>query len=54
MWHNVWPGAPKEEVPIASVTNGIHTETWIAPEMAHLLDSYLGTGRADSVDNPNT
>ncbi|MCB9851942.1 MAG: alpha-glucan family phosphorylase [Phycisphaerales bacterium] len=47
MWHNVWPGAPKEEVPITSITNGIHTETWIAPEMAHLLDSYLGPSRVD-------
>lgn len=47
MWHNVWPGAPKEEVPITSITNGIHTESWIAPEMGHLLDNYLGPSRVD-------
>ena len=47
MWHNVWPGAPKEEVPITSITNGIHTESWIAPEMAHLLDNYLGAHRVE-------
>lgn len=42
MWHRVWPGAPRDEVPITSITNGIHINTWIAPEMADLLDRYLG------------
>ncbi|MEQ9501611.1 MAG: alpha-glucan family phosphorylase [Deltaproteobacteria bacterium] len=37
-----WEGWPTEEVPIDHVTNGIHTRTWIAPEMAMLLDRYLG------------
>ena len=42
MWFNVWPGAPRDEVPITSITNGIHTNTWICPEVAELLDRYLG------------
>jgi starch phosphorylase len=42
MWHDVWPGAPRDEVPITSITNGIHTSTWIAPAMADLLYRYLG------------
>lgn len=42
MWYSVWPGAPREEVPITSITNGIHTNTWISAEMAELLDRYLG------------
>ncbi len=42
MWYNVWPGAPRDEVPITSITNGIHTNTWICPEVAELLDRYLG------------
>lgn len=42
MWHTVWPGAPRDEVPITSITNGIHTNTWISGEMSHLLDRYLG------------
>ena len=37
-----WEGWPTEEVPIDHVTNGIHTLTWIAPQMSALLDRYLG------------
>jgi glycogen phosphorylase len=42
MWHNLWPGVPKQEIPIRHVTNGIHTRTWLAPDMMFLLDRYLG------------
>lgn len=48
MWFNVWPGAPREEVPITSITNGIHTNTWICPEVAELLDRYLGPTWAEN------
>ena len=30
------------EVPITSITNGIHTKTWMAPEFSALYDKYLG------------
>lgn len=42
MWHNIWPGVPVPEVPIKSVTNGIHTRTWLSPEIVYVLDRYLG------------
>ncbi len=42
MWHNLWPGVPKHEVPIRHITNGIHTRTWLSPDMMFLLDRYLG------------
>ena len=42
MWAHVWPGVPVEENPITSITNGVHTQTWIAPEMRRLFDEYLG------------
>jgi len=42
MWKDLWPGTPAEEVPISSVTNGIHTGTWISLDMASLLLRYLG------------
>ena len=42
MWKNVWEGVPEEEVPITSITNGIHTRTWLAPEIADLYSKYLG------------
>ncbi len=42
MWHNLWPDILTEEVPITSVTNGIHTASWISMEMAELFNRYLG------------
>ena len=32
---------PEDEVPITSITNGIHTRTWMAPEFTALYDKYL-------------
>jgi starch phosphorylase len=42
MWQNVWPQLPLAEVPIIPVTNGVHTYSWISPDLAVLLDRYLG------------
>lgn len=42
MWKNIWHGLPESEVPISSITNGVHTASWISPEMAQLYDRYLG------------
>ena len=42
MWHNLWPNVPHPEIPIRHITNGIHTRTWLAPEMSAVLDRYLG------------
>lgn len=42
MWNYLWPGVPEHEVPIDSVTNGVHTQTWISREMRELFDRYLG------------
>jgi len=38
MFHALWPAVPAEEAPIGSVTNGVHARTWVAPEMADLLN----------------
>jgi starch phosphorylase len=38
----MWPGYPLDEVPIGSVTNGVHTRSWISMEMSALLNRYLG------------
>ena len=41
LWKDVWTGVPRDEVPITSITNGIHTKTWTAPEFSALYDKYL-------------
>lgn len=37
-----WVDFPAGEMPIESVTNGVHTKTWVASEMEQLFDHYLG------------
>jgi starch phosphorylase len=37
----VWPGVPVEELPIRSVTNGVHSRTWVSPEMRDLFDRHV-------------
>jgi starch phosphorylase len=41
LWQDVWAGVPKDEVPITSITNGIHTKTWLSLEFAELYHKYL-------------
>ena len=42
LWKDVWSGVPAHEVPITSVTNGIHTKTWMAPEFSALYQKHFG------------
>lgn len=41
MWNWMYPNVPRDEVPIISITNGIHVQTWVSREMATLFDRYL-------------
>jgi len=41
MWQELWPQLPIWEVPIASVTNGVHLQTWLNSDLAALYDQYL-------------
>ena len=36
------PSCREAEVPITSITNGVHTQSWLSPEIAQLYDRYLG------------
>jgi glycogen phosphorylase len=42
MWKNIWPELPDAELPITSITNGVHTRSWVSPDMIQLYDRYLG------------
>jgi starch phosphorylase len=52
MWHDVWPNRDVEDVPITSVTNGVHIPTWISSEQNQLLSKYLGRNWIDHQDDP--
>ncbi len=42
MWKAIWPSLPESDVPIKSITNGVHTHTWLSAEISQLFDRYLG------------
>ncbi|MDX3531413.1 glycosyltransferase family 1 protein [Streptomyces sp. ID05-39B] len=47
MFAGLWPGFDAEEVPITSVTNGVHAPTWVAPEVLRLGAMQIGDQRAE-------
>lgn len=51
LWAGVWKGVPADDIPISSVTNGIHIPSWISAEMASLFDRYLGPRWIEDPDN---
>ncbi len=42
MFEGLWGGFDAEEVPITSITNGVHAPTWVDRRMAELGERYLG------------
>ncbi|MDP8209129.1 MAG: alpha-glucan family phosphorylase [Candidatus Electryonea clarkiae] len=42
MWHHLWSDFLDDEAPIIDVKNGVHAGSWIAREISHILDRYLG------------
>ena len=51
MWGNVFPSLPEDEIPIISITNGVHSRGWLSHEMCELLDRYLGPDWAEDVSD---
>jgi glycogen phosphorylase len=53
MWLNLWPGREVDDVPITHITNGVHTNTWLARRLRHLYDRYLGSDWVENLDDPS-
>jgi glycogen phosphorylase len=47
----MWPGYPLEEIPVDSVTNGVHLRSWVSVEMTALLNRYIGHRWAEEPAN---
>jgi len=50
MFGALWPGFDADDVPITSITNGVHPATWTDPEVRALAASKLGTDDATACD----
>ncbi|MBU9766092.1 glycosyltransferase family 1 protein [Mycobacterium sp. TNTM28] len=47
MFNDLWPGFDPEEVPIGSITNGVHAPTWAAPQWLALGRELIGSEAAE-------
>ncbi len=52
MWQKIWPGLHVSEIPIKSITNGVHTQSWLSPEVTQLYDRYLGPKWSERPNDP--
>lgn len=50
LWHKVWSQLPRYEIPIQSITNGVHISSWISHEHLDLYKKYVSKN-ADSFEN---
>ena len=48
MWTRLWPDVPVEEVPMDSITNGVHIKSWLSEEMNSLYERYFGENWTDN------
>ncbi|MGL5858282.1 MAG: alpha-glucan family phosphorylase [Angustibacter sp.] len=48
MFDGLWPGFDDAEVPISSITNGVHAPTWVDQRMIQLAEQHLGVGALES------
>ena len=47
MFAGLWPGFDADDVPIASITNGVHAPTWVAREILDIAANALGPDQGD-------
>ena len=52
MWHFLWPERNVEDVPITSITNGVHSFSWLSRRMGLVFDEYLGSEWRVNPDDP--
>jgi starch phosphorylase len=42
-WTSLYPTASAEQVPIGHITNGVHVQSWLAPQMRQVYNRHLGS-----------
>ncbi|MGB3828936.1 MAG: alpha-glucan family phosphorylase [Ornithinimicrobium sp.] len=50
MFSGLWPGFDTEEVPIGSITNGVHAGTWVDRKITDLAREHIGDEAAENGD----
>jgi glycogen phosphorylase len=52
MWMPLYNGVREEHVPIGHITNGVHVQTWLAPQMRQVYERHLGADWATRGNEP--
>jgi starch phosphorylase len=52
LWNRMWPTKTTDEVPITSVTNGVHPSTWVAPLWRRLYEQHVGEDWIERARDP--
>ncbi|GAA5097168.1 glycosyltransferase family 1 protein [Microbacterium yannicii] len=50
MFGMLWPGVDADEVPITSITNGVHAPTWVHPALKAVSERAWGDAHTDTHD----
>ncbi|MET0736516.1 MAG: alpha-glucan family phosphorylase [Microbacterium sp.] len=50
MFGQLWPGVDADEVPITSITNGVHAPTWVHPAIKGVSERAFGDAHSDTHD----
>jgi starch phosphorylase len=53
MFSDLWPQLPVWEVPITSITNGVHVPSWIHADLAGLYNQYLQPDWRERFNDPS-
>ncbi len=54
MWTGLYPGRMADEVPIGHITNGVHSLSWLAPQMRQMFDRHLSSDWMRHTGEPKT
>ena len=54
LWQDLWPQLPVWEIPITSITNGVHLLSWLNNDLATLYDQYLQPDWRERSTDPKT
>ncbi len=52
MWAGVWKGFHYSDVPIGYITNGVHLQSYIAPQVREMLNGYIGPDWEKNLSDP--
>jgi starch phosphorylase len=53
LWNKMWPSRHVSEVPITSVTNGVHAPTWVSPMLRALYEERIGVDWTQVLHDPS-